>query len=262
MGRWGAWPCAGRPLHRFCTSVPELDTPALRPGPCFGHEDLAHQREVLWPGQSMSHACLMVDTDLLGEYIESGVWIDEPGIPVHGSAADCPLGVGADPDGRMWPLHGAKRAGGLFQGKAVALIRDLLFAPETLEHSEPLVEDRRGHRPGQAERFVLDFAIPQSQPEDEAAMCDVIQGGSHIRKLDRILEWEKRERCPYLHLACLGGDAGQKDHLMWSYQGWGQEVLGVEHAREALLAGQPGLLQVFIQVGCHVGTDQVLPAQE
>src|SRR5579885_2422668 len=239
MGRWGAWPCAGRPLHRFCTSVPELDTPALRPGSVF-----RPRRPRAPEGSSLAGA------------------VHEPRIPVHGSAADCPLSVGADPYGRMWPLHGAKRAGGLFQGKAVALIRDLLFAPETLEHSEPLVEDRRGHRPGQAERFVLDFAIPQSQPEDEAAMCDVIQGGSHIRKLDRILEWEKRERCPYLHLACLGGDAGQKDHLMWSYQGWGQEVLGVEHAREALLAGQPGLLQVFIQVGCPVGTDQVLPAQE
>ena len=151
---------------------------------------------------------------------------------------------------------------GLGDGVVLAFVLHLVFSPESLDDFQRLVHPTDALFALHSKGGVLLVAVAQADAEDETAVGDAVEGGDALGQLDRVVQRQQQHRGSDLHIARLGGQAGEQREHGAHLVGRGQVVLPRGDEAEPGIAGSGHLLDAVLNLLGHGLAGEILVGYE
>src|SRR6266851_5266022 len=131
--------------------------------------------------------------------------VDEPCVSEAAGPRDRRVGVGGYPYWRMRLLYRPNRAGGVVELEEPSLESNVVFGPEPFDEIERFDHPADLVARVDAEPFKFDFAITESDAEDQPPLAHYVERRYLLRDLDRVEQRQQNDSENKLHIARVGG---------------------------------------------------------
>src|SRR6266850_1930482 len=160
-------------------------------------------------------------------------------------AADGGLGHARYPDARIRPLVWPRGWPGAGDPVEATVMRALVGRPQALHQGQTFLEPRHtlGHR--RAGCFELLPPIAQADAENQPSAADVIERGDVLSDLNRIQQRREEHAGHQVHVAGLGGEAGEYRDRLEVLEGMDQPVMAPRHEIEAGITARTKVLELL-----------------
>src|SRR6266851_2648273 len=135
--------------------------------------------------------------------------VDEPCVSEAAGTRDRRVGGGGNPDWRMRLLYWPNRARGVVELEEPSLESNVIFGPEPFDQFERFDHPADLVARVDAEPFKLDFAITESDAEDQPPLAHYVERRYFLRDLDWVEQGQQYDSEDKLHVAGVGCQPAQ-----------------------------------------------------
>ncbi len=144
---------------------------------------------------------ILVETPLAFDRGERSMRVDEPCVAEAAGTRDRRVGIGGYPDWRMRLLYRPNRARGVVELEEPALESNVVFGPEPSDEVERFDHPADLVARVDAEPLELDFAITESDAEDQPPLAHYVERRYFLRDLDWVEQGQQYDSENKLHIA-------------------------------------------------------------